>query len=236
MTRLLRGETVSRSDLAELDRREMFDLFQDHFENATFESFQKDLDRKNWVILLKDPGDSTIHGFSTLAVYSSVFNQQSIGVVYSGDTIIHPASWGSSELARTWIKTVLRISAQYPQPFYWLLIASGYKTYRFLPVFYKEFYPRYDCPTPPEKQQLVEHLAKEHFGADYLPDVGVVRFSEGATPLKPGTADITTKRLKDPHVRFFLESNPGHLLGDELVCLTRISPENFTPAGKRMAR
>ncbi|MDJ0694121.1 hypothetical protein [Mastigocoleus sp. MO_188.B34] len=40
--------------------------------------------------------------------------------------------------------------------------------------------------------------------------------------------------MTDPHIEFFDRMNPGHLNGDELVCLTEISETNLTPAGKRM--
>jgi len=122
------------------------------------------------------------------------------------------------------------------QPLYWLLISSGYKTYRFLTVFYKEYYPRYDTPTPPDIQFLMEHLATQRFGSDYCHEDGVVRFRDGATPLREGVAEVTDERLHDPHVAFYLECNPGYVNGDELVCITRVHPDNFTPAGRRMAR
>lgn len=107
-------------------------------------------------------------------------------MVYSGDTIIRPAYWGTPELPRSWIKTVLEKSADMPQPLYWLLISSGYKTYRFLTVFYKEFYPCYNRPTPPETQALMDHLAVERFGADYHPELGVARFTRGQRPCGTG--------------------------------------------------
>ena len=123
-----------------------------------------------------------------------------------------------------------------PQPLYWLLISSGYKTYRFLTVFYKTFYPCHNQPILPETQAIMQQLASERFGADYLPDEGIVRFKQGATPLREGVAAVTDERLRDPHVAFYIHANPGHVNGDELVCITRIHPDNFTPAGKRMAR
>jgi hypothetical protein len=35
-------------------------------------------------------------------------------------------------------------------------------------------------------------------------------------------------------VAFFLEKNPGHGQGDELVCLAEVSPTNLTRAGLRL--
>ena len=70
---------------------------------------------------------------------------------------------------------------------------------------------------------------------NYDPATGIVRFREGATPLRAGVAEVGEERRRNPHIRFFLERNPGHVRGDELVCLTRLGVDNFTPAGRRMA-
>jgi hypothetical protein len=228
------SSTVARADLTGADVQSMFRVFSENFAGAALELFERDLGNKDWVILLRDGQTHEIEGFSTLALYESIFNGQPISVAYSGDTIIRPAYWGTPELPRAWIKTVLEKSAGMPQPVYWLLISSGYKTYRFLTVFYKDFYPRYDRPTPPATQALMDDLALQRFGADYRCEEGVVRFTSGATPLREGVATVEAERLRDPHVAFFVKHNPGHVNGDELVCLTHIHPDNFTAAGKRM--
>lgn len=230
------SSSVARTDLTPEDVREMFRVFNENFSGGTPALFEHDLENKNWVILLRDAQTGVLEGFSTLALYETCFHNQPISVVYSGDTIIRRAYWGTPELPRSWIKTVLARSVGMPQPLYWLLISSGYKTYRFLSVFYKEFYPCHSRPTPPEIQSLTDFLASERFGAEYDAAQGVVRFRDGATPLRDGVAAVTDDRLRDPDVAFFIERNPGHAQGDELVCLTRVHPENFTPAGRRMAR
>jgi len=236
MPTLLTSTTLPRTDLTSADIKAMFNVFRENFDGATPLTFEYDLENKNWVILLRDNATQTLQGFSTLALYETEFHGQPISVVYSGDTIIRREYWGTPELPSAWIHTVLEKSASMPQPLYWLLISSGYKTYRFLTVFYKEFYPRYDKPTPPDMQAVMEQLAIQRFGTDYLPEQGVVRFAEGATPLREGIAEVTDERLRDPHIAFYVKANPGYVDGDELVCITRIHPDNFTAAGKRMAR
>jgi hypothetical protein len=232
----LTSQTLALADLAPATVEEMFNVFCEHFEQTTFEIFTRDLNGKNWVILIRDAEQNAIQGFSTLALFETDYEGRRISVVYSGDTIIRREYWGTPQLPSRWIKTVLEKSANMAQPVYWLLISSGYKTYRFLTVFYSEFYPRHDKPTPPEMQALMDHLACERFGEEYLKDLGVVRFKNGATPLREGVAAVTEERLHDPHVAFYIERNPGHINGDELVCITRVHPDNFTPAGRRMAR
>lgn len=236
MTVALNGAAVARRALNQADRDAMLGLFQENFSGATPTTFARDLANKDWVIILREAETSTLQGFSTLALYETVAGGQRVSVVYSGDTIIRPAFWGTPELPRTWIKTVLRLSAGMTQPLYWLLISSGYKTYRFLTIFYKDYYPRFESPTPRATQALLDELAEQRFGEEYCRERGIVRFREGATPLRDGVADVNAERLRDPHIAFFVNRNPGFVHGDELVCLARVHPDNFTAAGRRMAR
>jgi hypothetical protein len=153
---------------------------------------------------------------------------------FSGDTIIDQGAWGETVLPRLWAQHVFGLAAAIPSArAYWFLISSGYKTYRFLPVFFRTFYPTYSAPTPPHAQRTLDALARLKFPDEYDPASGVVRFAQ-ATPLRPGVADLSEARLSDPQVAFFVAANPGHAAGDELACLTEIAPANLTAAGRRM--
>jgi hypothetical protein len=247
MTAALESRVIAVPDLTPAEVDAMYALFDAHF-HASPEVFARDLASKGWVILFHDTAPANaanpanaataegLQGFTTLALYETTAQGRRLSVVYSGDTLIRPAFWGTPALPRAWIKTVLALSAGRRQPVYWLLLASGYKTYRFLPVFFAEFYPRHDRPMPPAAQGLLEELAAERFGPDFKREQGIVRFTRGATPLRSGIADVTPERLKDPQVAFYQARNPGHSAGDELVCLTRIHVENLTAAGRRMTR
>jgi hypothetical protein len=52
--------------------------------------------------------------------------------------------------------------------------------------------------------------------------------------LRAELQQIPDGRGDDPHIRFFLQRNPGHGHGDELVCLCELSHDNLTAAGRRM--
>ena len=230
------GRTISTEALTPAQAQAMFSLFNEYFEVKDLRTFYRDLKRKQWVILLVEEGTDLIQGFSTMAAYVTCFEGRRISIIYSGDTIIRPAFWGTSVLPKTWIDTVLKVSRDLPTPLYWLLLSSGYKTYRFLPLFFKEFYPRYDRDVLPETQALIDHVATELFGSEYCRKTGVVQFERGATPLRAGVAEVDESRRRNPHVAFFLDRNPGHVRGDELVCLAEIHPDNITPAGMRMVQ
>jgi hypothetical protein len=116
---------------------------------------------------------------------------------------------------------------------FWLLLTSGFRTYRFLPVFWREFFPRFDQATPPEMERLREQLGRERFGSQFDSAAGVVRFTN-PQKLCADLKNIPAGREQDPHTKFFLSQNPGHAGGDELVCLTELCPQNLTAAGRRM--
>ncbi|MDB6030472.1 MAG: hypothetical protein JWM16_810 [Verrucomicrobiales bacterium] len=224
---------VERKDLAPTQMEEMFQLLANHFEGVTWIQFTLDLAEKNWVILLRR--GSRLVGFSTLLVYESFFEQEPVTVVYSGDTIVAPEAWGSSALARGWITAVNRLRERYPRgKYYWLLLTSGFRTYRFLPVFWQEFFPRHDAVTPSNIRRLRDHLAAQRFGAKYDAASGIVRF-EQPQRLQGALKNVPVERTFDPHVAFFLAHNPGHPQGDEMVCLTELRVGNLTAAGRRMA-
>jgi hypothetical protein len=227
------GRLLRRRDLHPGQEAAMLDLLRAQFTSVSDARFRRDLDDKTWVVLLCDEGGE-VRGFSTLDCYETRFRGGPVTVVYSGDTVVDPGAAGSSALSRSWIGAVQLLRRLHPHgPLYWLLIVSGYRTYRFLPVYWKHFLPRFDAPDSPESRALRDALAAERFGPLYDHERGIVRFPEPQV-LRPPLCGIPGPRLADPHVAFFAERNPGHARGDELVCLTELSRDNLTPAGLRM--
>lgn len=223
-----------RSALSRAERDELFALLDAHFEGVIAGQFDRDLEEKDWVLRIRR-GDRLV-GFTTLKVYGSRFDDGRVNVIYSGDTITEPEVWGSPVLGRTWVPLVRRLVAERPsEPWYWLLLSSGFRTYRFLPIFFREFWPRHDAVTPPRLTTLMAYLARERFGDMFDEASGVVRF-EHPQRLRCELAAVPEGKRHDPHVAYFLERNPAHGDGDELVCLTALNDDNFSAAGRRMMR
>ena len=222
----MKGQLLRRDKLPLATHAEMLALMREFFADVDRIRFESDLTEKDWVILLQDNG--RLRGFSTLQLYTTEVNGSPIRVIYSGDTIVHRDAWGSSALARTWLNAVR--GWQSDIPLYWLLITSGFRTYRFLPVFWKEFWPRHDAVQRPP---LLDVLARQRFGRQFDPESGLVRFGMPQV-LRNGLKEIPSGRLTDPHIGFFAHANMGHMHGDELVCLCPLTPANQTPIGRRL--
>ena len=228
---VMQSQLVSLPDLTNDDREAMYRLLAHHFKGVTPTTFAADLANKNWVLLIHD-GVNQLQGFSTLRLYDVTVNGQTLSVVYSGDTIVAPAAWSSATLPRAWIQAINQLRRP-NQRLFWLLISSGFRTYRLLPTFWQTFYPRYDQVTPEPMQELMDYLAQQQFGDAYDVGSGIVRFAH-PQQLSTVLGTIPPERYSDPHIHFFEQVNPAHGQGDELVCLTEICAENLTAAGRRM--
>lgn len=228
----MNGELIARAALQPHDVREMYGLFTSHFERVGEEQFRSDLERKHWVIRLYDRG--TLQGFTSLQLLQRQLGDDPVSVLYSGDTIVRPEARSTTLLARTWIDTVRLISAD-PRVanLHWLLLVSGFRTYRLLPLFWQRFFPSWSEETPASVRAGVESLARSIFGERYDPRAGIVRFAHPQA-LRPELSHIPEHRLADSHIKFFATANPNHAQGDELVCWTRLSHDNLTEAGRRM--
>jgi hypothetical protein len=236
----LSADVIPRERVTPSDREDMYQLLEAYFQNTSVQQFANDLAEKDTVILLRDPEDARVVGFSTLMKIEITIEDRNVIGFFSGDTIIAREHWGSSLLARLWVTTVFRVADRIRQHspdtlFYWFLISSGYKTWRYLPTFFVAYAPHPELQPSPFERQVVQTLATRKFGDDYDADAGIVRFRR-ANPLRPGVAEVTERRRRDPLVEFFIRMNPGHWQGDELACLVPISRSNLTPAGLRMLK
>ena len=229
----MKGKIVRRDELGNTAVARMYHLFCSQFENVSMNQFVRDLDEKNWVLLLHDSAGS-LAGFSSLHVYDQNVGDKVVTLVYSGDTVVDRGTWSDSALSYNWMGAIDWLQRQYnKEALYWFLLVSGFRTYRFLPVFSRLFYPRFDEPTPDDVQSLMHAIAGERFNGLYDRDSGIVRL-EAPSILKEEFRGIPEHRLGDPHVAYFAERNPGHAQGDELVCFCELSEANFTRLGQRM--
>ncbi len=231
----LDSRCIDVRNLSTHDVEQMYALFARHYDRTRRSQFESDLSQKDWVIRLIEPVTGRLCGFSTQALIKAPQSGEMIHALFSGDTIVDPACWNETALVREWGRLAVELMERVsPSPLFWFLICKGYKTYRFLPVFFREFYPRHDCPTPSWAVATIDALSRSMFGDEYDSQRGLVIATPDKDRLRSGVAEVTQQRLEDPHVRFFVRRNPHHERGDELCCLAPLSVANFTPAGARL--
>ena len=228
----LKSEVFRLNQLPENLINSMYDLYYQYYDSTNQDIFYKDLTQKDYVIILKDDTEK-IQGFSTLAVLKFEFEEPH-QAIFSGDTIINHEYWGEQTLSLAWCRLAGQIKAEAPeQPLYWFLIVKGYRTYRYLPVFAKTFYPTWRYPTPEKYQALMDYLAKRKFGNYYNPQTGLIRFPTSQGHLRETWAEIKDGFASKPDINYFLQRNPEYYKGDELVCLMELCDNNMRSHARR---
>jgi len=228
------SRVVERAELVEVEIAAMWQLYATYYDGTAEALFRSDLAKKSHVLVSRD-GQGEIRGFSTIEVARQNFQGKDIGVVFSGDTIIDHRFWAKNDFAFCWIRFAATLQRKDPElPLYWLLIVKGHRTYRYMSVFGKRWYPAPGWDTPPHFGQLMDQLAGERFGDAWKPATGLLHFGTSQGHLKPEWAEIPDAARRRKEVAFFLERNPDYGRGDELVCLCEISLENMKPLTKRI--
>lgn len=207
------------------DAERMLALHCRYYDQVQRETFLGDLSEKDWAILLRDPAGE-IAGFSTLQLLALEIDGMGHRFLFSGDTVVGEKHRMSPALAGSFGHVLIRLMEQCGETnLYWFLISKGFRTYRFLPVFFHRFFPVFDQPTPAPVARLLDAVAHHKFGRQYDAASGIIR--PGGDRLNPRAAAVPDYRKKDPHVEFFLRRNPGCGRGDELACLAAITRRNL---------
>lgn len=230
-------QIVSVAELNGQERDRMFALMDRYYAGMKRDGFEADLNEKQWVILLRDDASRAICGFSTQMILDFAIDGAPMHALFSGDTIVERSCWGQGLLAQAWGQLALDLIDRYPaESLFWFLISKGYKTYRYLPLFFREYYPRRAAATPLWAKTIIDVLGRRKYPQTYDPNTGVIRADASACRLRRDVAEITEGRLRDADVRFFVERNPGHERGDELCCIAPLTRENFSAAAARPLR
>lgn len=228
----LYGEVIKTNNLEKHEIDEMFKLMEEFYDNMLYSNFIKDLQNKDYCILLRNDNKS-IKGFSTQKIMKIPFSDSVINGVFSGDTIIHKDYWGNFELHRLFADFFFKYGEKY-EDFYWFLISKGYKTYKMIPTFFKEAYPNYKEETPKEIKEIINAFGNFAYPNEFDKEDGVIKYKDIKDKLKEGVADIDEKKIRDKHISYFVKINPGYINGNDLVCITKLKRDNLKGTAKRL--
>ena len=229
----LQRKIIDIEALTNSQRQEMYALMQKHYDNTDRTVFEKDLSEKNWVLMLLDESKGRIVGFSTKLFFPFFFRNKKTWILFSGDTIIQREYWGSLGLCLVFSELITRLIKKYQnEEIYWMLISKGLRTYKYLPTFFVNYYPAYDKATPEVIRELINLLGEQRFPGSFDKLKGIIKAKPNAQSLKKEFQPEF--RLTNNIDVFFQEANPGYHKGDELLCLTKLSYDNFRPYYKRI--
>lgn len=219
-------------DITIKEREEIIALYLNYYDGSDSAQVKSDLKNKTEIIIMTSA--NKIVGFTTLEFYEKKWNKKTIRIVYSGDTIVEREHWGQQSLTFACIARMGVYKHEKPDlPVYWFLIVKGHRTYKYLPVFVKSFYPHWDYQSESLKA-IADFLAIEKFGEIYNLQKGVLEFPKSNGHLKEQYAYPKDNEKNKLSVKYFLQRNPNYVKGHELVCLCELARENLKPLTRRV--
>lgn len=146
--------------------------------------------------------------------------------IYIGQTVLENDFRGKSLIPRTCIGLIAKSFLKDPGcKIYVWCDALTFKPYLAFANSAKRFYPNRTTPNPLEVQTLLDHLGAHYYGSNYHRPSGTVH--KAANVIKDVTTGITDKERRNPHIDFYAEANPNHLLGHGLLTIAPIDWKNF---------
>jgi hypothetical protein len=236
MSVALRSRVVPRASLDAAQREAMLALMRLCYEGVSAERFASDLDRKDHVVLVTAPPHDEIVGFTTIQLAEDTIDGRPVDLVYSGDTVLHPDWWGAKTLQMAFGRFVLaRRLARPTRRCLWLLLSGGYKTYLIMVHHLPRAFPSRGYEPAPAERAFLARIARDWFGDQFDAARGVVRFAASHYRVRRSVVPLDPATAADPDVAFFLDRNPGHGDGDELVCLAELRAIDLVRVLARMA-
>jgi hypothetical protein len=231
------SQTVPAASIGPEERARMYRLMEADYLGMEQSTFEEDFAEKDDVMFLRDSPSGDIVGFSTLMVLTLRPQDEPVRAVFSGDTIVQSEFRHTLGLGVELGRYLRAVAHRYPSDLVvWLLTSKGCRTYGILPLLFREFSPRWDAPTPPLHALIMDAFGARKYPAEYDPADHLIRHRGSPQRLRPGVADAAGRHLHDPHALFFMRANPGHMNGDDLVCVADAREENWTPRFRRMLR
>ena len=213
-------------DVSASEKEACFHLLTSQFLGIRRDDFERDFAEKEAVLFLS-AGDAIV-GFSTIMTLPLAAN--AVGI-FSGDTAIDPRYRVSSgplrELGLFFEATLERFPAH---EIWYVLIAKGWRTYKLLPSLFRCFSPSPE-PMPARERAIIEAFGAAKYPSSF--EGGIIRAAAGAARVRPDSVDSVPARL-DEGTEYFLRANPRYRDGDELVCVGRVTPENFAAPLRRV--
>ena len=227
------SHTKTISEFTDDERIQCHNLLLEEFDGVIWDDFIKDFEEKEYAMYLMSEG--RIVGFSTMMFIDVIVEGQNKKLIFSGDTTVLRKYRESFGFAVEMAKLFVRAIDLFPcMEIYYVLISKGYRTYRILPFYFKHFSPSYICETSREEQSIIAAFGQKKYPNQYRHNDGLLMFDGTTQRLKLDSIDAVQPFKGNPHTDFFFKKNPDYLLGNELICIAKVCPENFTSAIVRL--
>ncbi len=224
MENKLSVKTYLVDDISEPLINKMWQLYDSTYDYVNKEQFISDFKNKNFVFVARDKKTNAFKGFSTVYLYEIKFLNKKYGVIFSGDTIIHPDYWGNRALHLEFFKFAFKWKLKnLHKRLFWNLIASGNKTYLTMARNCNKYYPSFKQETPKWENVFIKKIGRQQFGQKFNLKNGIIEMNKPEAVFKTKLAPFSDEVKKIPEIDFFVRVNKGYHKGDELSCIAEMN-------------
>uniref|UniRef100_A0A1X7VDM5 Uncharacterized protein n=1 Tax=Amphimedon queenslandica TaxID=400682 RepID=A0A1X7VDM5_AMPQE len=191
--------------------------------DVTFDMFRKAVLSYKFVIICRDKVDGSLRGMCLLDKATEIKGGQKCTLIKMGLAFFENQYQGGPLLYYIVFYHILKEILFHPQtPVYLLIKCFSYKSYLAFQRTLGNVYPSYHSEIPEFERNLINDFANSVRRPDevYNPDTFVLE--REMTQLKNYVAPITKEELKNPHVKFFTERNPGWKKGHCMFVIASI--------------
>ncbi len=194
---------------------------------------EAELRRHQRLALFRSADDHSLVGMASLDILNTTFRGARVAAIFTSHVLLQEAWRGQHLIQKLGLRMFLETRLRHPlHSIYWFFDTFSYKSYLLMPRNFRDFWPRYDLPTPEFERALIAHLASQVHGPAWRPGRGVAVRS-GRKRLRASTAPLAIAPGIDPHMDFYARANPGHAEGDMLVCLCPLTLRNWISVARK---
>lgn len=192
--------------------------------NATIDQFHTVILSYKYAVTCRERKDGSLRGVFFLDVGPRETDGQSYTLIRLGLSFFENYYQGGPLLYYVLTYHVFRELLRHPRtPIYVIGKAFSYKSYISFARTLREFYPRYNAPTPPFIKSIIDGYAESVKTESEEYDRESCVLKRELSSMKPSVAPISLIDLENPHIQFFTKKNPGWHRGHQLIVVAKVS-------------
>lgn len=192
--------------------------------DITVEAFHKVVLGYTYAVMCRERMDGSLRGIYLMGKEKKVDNNTRYTVIKVGLALIRNSYRGGPLIYYVFLWHAIKELIRHPRtPVYLMGKAFSHISYVALFCFLSEVYPRYDQETPDRERRLIHEFARsvQMSNEVYNPDTFVLE--RELSNLKSHAAPLADSDLANPHIRFFVDNNPGWCSGHCMFFIAKIT-------------
>lgn len=191
--------------------------------DASIKDFHSLLRTYTYAVICRDRTDGSLRGVGLAGIDRRDLNGYKYTTIRVGLSFFQNYYQGGPILYYMIAYLLLKELILHPlTPLYTVGKAFTYKSYMLNCHAFPYGYPRYDKETPQFAKEIINEFARSIMTPSEEYDEDTFVLKRERSHVKTGVVEVSDKDLENPHIKFFVERNPGWTKGHQLIVLGQV--------------